>query len=100
MNCFVLLRNQNLHIVGEEKVGMFPRRSKLDFYSEVSQHFCPSVLSFAKLDHDTTFTCGLYFSTGLVRGFLSGVAVDVGGNIAKQSDPSNGSQKPKAMTLL
>ena len=45
-------------------------------------------------------TCGLVFSTGLVRGILSGVAVDVGSNIAKQSDPSNGSQKPKAMTVL
>lgn len=42
----------------------------------------------------------IFFSIGLVRGILSGVAVDVGSNAAKQSDPSNGSQKPKAMTLL
>ena len=55
--------------------------------------------SSARLDHVLRLLVN-FFSTGLVRGILSGVAVDVGSDIAKQSDPSNGSQKSKPMTLL
>ena len=47
--------------------------------------------SSARLDHVLRFLVNFFFSTGLVRGILSGVAVDVGSDIAKQSDPSNGS---------
>ena len=69
--------------------GMFPSVSTL--------------LSLIVAPQNSTMYCVyllIFFFTGLVRGILSGVAVDVGSDIAKQSDPSNGSQKSKAMTLL
>ena len=83
-----------------EKLALFGRKGRRG-RGYVSQCLNAIVAhcSSAKLDHVLGLLVN-FFSTGLVRGILSGMAVDVGSDIAKQSDPSNGSQKSEAMTLL
>ena len=59
---------------------MFPDTRKSNFTAKCFNTFVAHC-SFTKLDHALRLLVNL-FSTGLVRGILSRVAVDVGGNIA------------------